>query len=242
MRPVKRILLVSIIFIYIPFLYTFGMAGLRAQHVDFPAFYWSIYVTWALNQSPYDLTVFKDIEQNTGQKIHPNLYPPHYYIFYSPFALFSYKTAQNIMYVINHIMVLLFIYVLFKIISIKLMSVQDVWIIPLLLYYIVTFHPLRSTLVHGQQNFIIICLICLAWYALKKGRSSVMIAAPLSIAIILKTYPFVLLPLLVLKRQYKAAVLTVIFCLSVTTLSSIVLPDGMWSAWWNDVLPSGGYG
>jgi hypothetical protein len=196
-----------------------------------------------MQQSPYDLSVYKDIEQSTGYRIHPNLYPPHYYLFYSPFVFFSYKNAQNIMYVMNHIMVLFFIYLfIFKILNFRSIPDRHAWILPLFLLYVVAFFPLLSTLLHGQQNVIIICLICLSWYALKRNFSSALIALPLSIAIILKTYPLVLLPLLVLKRRYKAAVLTVIFSLVVSSVSFLVLPEGMWSDWWNEVRPSGGYG
>jgi hypothetical protein len=65
---------------------------------------------------------------------------------------------------------------------------------------------------------------------------------PLSLAILLKTYPVLLLPLLVVRKRYAAAG-AVVGLLALYALAAwLVLPQQLWGDWVRNVLPTGGYG
>jgi hypothetical protein len=95
---------------------------------------------------------------------------------------------------------------------------------------------------HGQVNLLVMIQICLFWVWLREGRHPAVTALPLALAIILKTYPIIFLPLLLIRRQYLAAAWALGYSVTLTLVSLVVLPHGTWGDWMNSVLPTGGYG
>jgi alpha-1,2-mannosyltransferase len=98
------------------------------------------------------------------------------------------------------------------------------------------------TMSHGQVNILVIIQICLFWIWLREGKHPALTALPLAMAIILKTYPIIFLPLLLIRRQYLVAAWALGYALTLTLVSLVALPHGTWGDWMNSVLPTGGYG
>jgi hypothetical protein len=108
--------------------------------------------------------------------------------------------------------------------------------------YVLTYNPVVDNFAWGQINLIVLALVCFAWLALKRGGHALSVAVPLSLAILLKTYPVLLLPLLVIRRRYAAAA-AVLALLGLYALAAwAALPRELWGDWARNVAPTGGYG
>jgi len=108
------------------------------------------------------------------------------------------------------------------------------------LVYLFFFDPTVVTLHLGQVNLLLLVCICLMWEALRRNRGALAVALPLSVAIVIKTYPLLLLPLLVLRRRYKAAAWSLALFGLYCAVSYFVLPASVWPDWIKHVLPAGG--
>jgi alpha-1,2-mannosyltransferase len=98
-----------------------------------------------------------------------------------------------------------------------------------------------DTLATGQINFVALMFICLALAALRQKAPSWEIALPLSIAIVLKTYPVLLLLPLLLRRRFRAIIYTCFLFAAFAVFATLVLPAHIWRSWFIEVLPLGGY-
>jgi hypothetical protein len=76
---------------------------------------------------------------------------------------------------------------------------------------------------------------------LRNEGSAWRIALPLSVAILLKTYPVLLLMPLLFHRRWKAIFLTCAIFAGYAALALFVLPFEAWTTWFRDVLPHGGF-
>lgn len=147
------------------------------------------------------------------------------------------------MLVANHACVLLFIYLfVIKIAIINVPSSKRVIAFGLAVIYVLGFHPIISTINNGQINLVVLVLLCAIWYALKHCRKDLVVAVPLSLAVLMKTYPILLLPMLIIKKRYKAAAWTCFLLLLYSGVAYVVLPATVWNDWVVNVLPTGGYG
>jgi hypothetical protein len=108
--------------------------------------------------------------------------------------------------------------------------------------YVLNYYPVADNFAWGQINLIVLALVCFAWLALKRGGHALSVAVPLSLAVLLKTYPVLLLPLLVIRRRYAAAAWTLALVALYGLASWWVLPAGLWGDWLANVVPTGGYG
>jgi alpha-1,2-mannosyltransferase len=109
------------------------------------------------------------------------------------------------------------------------------------LVYCFLFDAAATTLAAGQINLVVLPFLCLALVGMEQRSSAWKIALPLSIAILLKTYPVVLLMPLFFHRRWKAVFLTCALFAGYTALALLVLPHEAWISWFRDVLPFGGY-
>jgi hypothetical protein len=85
------------------------------------------------------------------------------------------------------------------------------WLALFFTVYLFLFQPIVQTLMAGQINLYVIVLLCLMWYALKRNASPVLSALPLALAVVLKTYPLLFLPILLLKGRWQTAFWTLGF-------------------------------
>lgn len=231
------------VFLYVPFLYQHGYLKSFIGHGDFPTIYWGARLVFEQGRSPYVEGAFEEAKARQGQHLFPYLYPPQSLLAFYPFSLVSYDAAKRILLAASHASFAAFLYLFFfKISKAEPRLPFGGLAAPLVCVYVLSFWPVVDNFVWGQINLIVLALICLAWWALKRGGHDLAVAVPLSLAVVLKTYPVLLLPLLVFKKRYWAAAAVVALSVIYAAVSWWVLPGGLWGDWLANVMPTGGYG
>ena len=241
------------LFLYVPFVVDHGFGLASARNVDLPSFYYASDAAFNGQISPYAPAAWQRLQQQLGQPVFPFLYPPPSLLLFLPFSWFSYASVKIAVLLANHVSLLALLYLLlFRILTVTrppaaaernqpgtfLMG----WItLPLLLLYMLQFHPVVVTLGHGQVNLTVLVLLALFWVALRERRPGALTALPLAGAILLKTYPALFLPLLLIRRRWRTAGWTAAYLAGAVGVSWAVLPRQAWSDWFRVVLPTGGY-
>jgi hypothetical protein len=244
-------LILVFVFLYIPFLTTNGFQLADNKNIDLPSFYYAADVTFNQDVSPYRDNSWLEVQQQLQQKVFPYLYPPVSLLLFLPFSWFSYPTVKVAALIINHLSLIFLMYLLlFRIFRVNtLLKAPDDkdsgslhWLVlPLLVLYSLQFHPIAVTMNHGQINLVVMVLICLFWTAAREDKPASLTAAPLALAIILKTYPVIFLPLLIVRRQYRIAAWALGYSVALVLASFAILPQGTWNDWLHFVVPTGGY-
>ncbi|MBM3125729.1 MAG: DUF2029 domain-containing protein [Chloroflexi bacterium] len=229
------IFVAAFLLVYSPFLRTHGTDLFHEDSRDFPSFYFGARLAFEEDLSPYAKTnlrsIFKDYSDNHGD-YYPYLYLPTSLIFFLPFTWFDYVLARQIMLVLNHLFLLVFVFFfLFKVLKIG----PDHLYSTLFVLYVFSFAPLFVVMDSGQVNLAVLLLTCLSWSASKENRHPFWIALPLALAVILKLYPILFLVPLFFKKQYQAIGMVVLLLLILSAGVSLFLPPGTWATWYENV-------
>jgi alpha-1,2-mannosyltransferase len=228
-----------VLLIYVAFFITFGIYYFQTQFVDLPTFYYAARVVFVESRSPYGTLASPQVQTLPGQTIFPFLYPPPSLLALYPLSRLSYEGATKLILILNHCFILGFIYLfVYKVYPLE--RQQPVW--TLALVYIFMFHPLAVTLGRGQINLLVLIFLCLAWYACKRNNHPGMIAFPLSLATLIKTYPAIFLLYFLIKKKYQTTLWFMGYLGLFTAIAYFLLPYSVWSDWIFEVLPTGGYG
>jgi hypothetical protein len=242
-RATKRVIAGLFLFLYVPFLYQHGYQKAFIGHGDFPTIYAASRLAFLEGRSPYVAGAFDEARAEFNRHLFPYLYPPPSLLAFYPFALVSYDAAKLWLLVANHLSFLGFLYLFFfRITAREPRTAYGGLAAALASVYVLTFYPVVDNLLWGQLNLVVLALLGLSWHALKRGGRALSVALPLSVAILLKTYPLVLVPLLLFKRRYGAAAALAALLLLYAVVAWAVLPRGVWGDWVANVLPTGGYG
>ena len=237
----RKILLWVFIFAYLPFMYAFGVEALPRPAVDFPPLYFATKLTFDQHKAPYGNEAFAEQALALGRWVPPFIYPPPSLLVLWPLSLFDYDTAKAVMLAVNHLCIIFATwFILRRLFREEFERAPGPIAGALAIVYIMMFDPSVVTLHLGQVNLLLLVCLCLTWHALKRNAHAFAVAIPLSLAITIKTYPVLLLSLLVFRRRYTAAAFTVglfaIYCLA----SYLLLPQNIWPEWFQKVVPAGG--
>lgn len=243
----STLILMGLVFVllYLPFVWFFGFKYIELRHVDFPSFYWGARVAFESHLSPYGPAAFAPAQAQLDQIVYPYLYPPPSLLLFYPFSLVKYGIAKVAMLALNHAVFLFVGYMLLfklRLLNVNLKSTVSVAAVLFFGVFLLEFHPVVTNLNHGQVNLIVLALVFGTWYALKNDGSPAAIGVPLALAILLKTYPVVFIPILFFRKRYRALAWTVATVLAATFIAYWVLPKEIWGEWARHVLPTGGYG
>jgi hypothetical protein len=224
--------------LYVPFLYHYGWAYRDIPNRDLPSFYAASVSVFNLGESPYDPARLETLMEG-DEYVFPYLYPPPSLLFFLPLSVLTYADARQVALILNHLSFLFL-----------------VWAIPLYLLrkqprfgfteaaicivYSLTFYPAALTLEHGQVNILLAVFLFLFWILAEKGKS-LSSSFFLALAVLLKTYPIIIIPLLLLTRRWREALYTLGWLVLATLISFAVLPNAVWHDWLTKVLPVGGY-
>lgn len=231
------------VLMYGPWVWQHGYLQSQRDVGDFPTIYWGARLAFVEHRSPYAEGAFSEAAATLDRRVFPYLYPPSSLLAFYPFSLVEYNTAKVMLLVTSHACFLLFLYLFFFKIKPIEPEGESRWLLAALLAaYVLNFYPVVDNFVWGQINLPILLLVCVAWLALKRGWNAFAVAVPLSLAILLKTYPIVLLPLLVFRKRYGAAALVVALVVAYGFISWPLLPQGLWHDWATNIAPTGGYG
>ena len=247
----KRAVLGLLCLFYLPYIYLFGFNNVRQDNVDFPTFYSAAQVAFERGASPYTRDAFADDvsllgepapNTLTGRVVPPFLYPPPSLLLFYPLTFFSFRTAKLLLLILNHLAILPIVYLFCTKIVAPSVSVPARYVSLLLaIVYVLVSYPVLANLEYGQINLFVLVLLGVTWLAVKKESHPLLIALPLAGAVLLKTYPILLLPLLLATKHARAAVYTVAALLVTTATAWLILPPNVWSDWLTNVVPTGGY-
>lgn len=230
-------------FVYMPFLWRNWFKFTPFPNDDFTTFYWVSNLVFKERRSPFVSDTLPQAKATFGQTVFPYLYPPPSILAFAPLSIFSHETARLLMLSVNHLCVLLFIYLFFfKLKAVDVSRSARGLAAAVSIVYLFGYAPFSAEFRHGQIDLIVLVLICLTWYGEKTKWRSWLIALPLSVAILLKTYPLLFVLLLLTRRRYNAVVWVFGLLLLYTVAAYVVLPQSVWGDWFANVYPTAGYG
>lgn len=239
----KKFLIATFLFFYVPVAYHLGFNLIYGILLDFPSYYYAAQLAFTSSGSPYGFEKFQAVSAMLGRKVHPFLYPPYSLIAFWPFLPFTIQQAQSAFLVLSHLCFLGSLWlILFKITPVDVPTPRRELVIGATLVYVMVFDPALSTLAIGQINLIVLFFMCLALAAIKHDSAPWRIGLPLSLAILLKTYPVLLVLLLLFRRQFKAAFMTLAFLGSFILAAVASLRSEVWRDWFTLIAPFGRYG
>ena len=239
----KRVIACLFVFLYVPFVYQQGYLRASQNPGDFPTLYWGARLVFEEERSPYVEGAFAEIAEQENRRIFPYLYPPPSLLAFYPFSVLPYDAAKVRLLFASHLCLLVILYLFFfRIEPFDPPPGRRGLAAALMTVFVLNYYPVADNFAWGQINLIVMALICFAWLAFKRGGHALSIAVPLSLAVLLKTYPVLLLALLVIRRRYAAAAAVVGLLALYAAAAWFVLPRNLWGEWATNVLPTGGYG
>lgn len=242
-KTLKRALVCLFVLLYVPYLYQQGYQRAAQSPGDFPTLYWGAKLVFEERRSPYVDGAFDEVAAREQRRIFPYLYPPPSLLAFYPFSTSTYDAAKVRLLVVSHVCLLLIFYLLFlRIRPFEPPPGGQFLAAALMTVYVLNYSPVADNFAWGQINLMVLALVCCAWLALKRRWHALGVAVPLSLAVLLKTYPILLLPLLVVRKRYAAAGWTLALVALYGLIAWWVLPRGLWGDWLTNVAPTGGYG
>jgi alpha-1,2-mannosyltransferase len=240
-KSIKRALVCLFVFLYVPYLFQQGYQRAFQSPGDFPTLYWGAKMVFEEGRSPYVEGAFEEAARREGRRVFPYLYPPPSLLAFYPFSTVTYDAAKVSLLAASHACLLVALYLLFFPVA-PFDPPPRGLSAALMLVFVLNYNPVADNFAWGQINLIVLALVCCAWLALKRGGHALGVAVPLSLAILLKTYPALLLVLLVIRRRYAAAAATLALVALYALAAWLVLPQQLWGDWARNVMPTGGYG
>lgn len=238
LSPQWLTVLTIFLILYGPFLYKQGWEHRYNSIADLPSFYAASVSVFRDGKSPYDqenlLRLMPDV------RMFPYLYPPPSLLIFFPFSALTYAQACRAVLVVNHLLFLALIWA----IPLRLLRARPqglgVGVLALCMVYSLTFSPVVVTLNLGQVNILLLAFLVLFWLLARDGhaRSAGLF---LALAIVLKTYPLIIIPMLILIGRRREGLYAGAWLGIATVVSVVVLPGAIWHDWLTDVLPTGGY-
>jgi alpha-1,2-mannosyltransferase len=225
-------------FLYGTFLYEHGWKYRDAPNKDLPSFYTASISVFNLGESPYDPERLNTL-MDGNEYVYPYLYPPPSLLFFFPLSALTYADARHIVLVVNQLLFLFLVWAI-PLSLFRARPKDDFAVIALCIVYSLIFYPTVVTLEHGQVNILLLVFFVLFWLFARKEKA-VLAALFLALAILLKTYPIILIPLLLLTRRWRESIYTVAWLGLAVTISLLILPSTVWHDWLVNVFPSGGY-
>ena len=205
----------------------------KEDSIDFPSYYYAAQASFGKGISPYGFFNLDEVAPDNGnsdRSVLPFLYPPPSLILFSPFTLLDYESARRLMLIINILLILPLTYGIIKISGERLGG----WVSVVFLLYIIFFRPLIVTIDYGQINIVATTFLCWAWYFLKRNKTTYA-ALFLSLSVILKLYPILLIIPLWFRRKYKTVFLTMAMLGFLALISWLILPNETWSNWYTRI-------
>ena len=231
-------LLMFFFVLYASFLYNYGWKFRDIPNKDLPSFYTASVSVFNLGASPYNFERLGALMEGNDY-VYPYLYPPPSLLFFFPLSLLTYTDARHLVLIVNHLLFLSLVWA----IPLSLFRVHPkngFAVLALCIVYSLTFYPVVVTLEHGQVNILLLFFFVLFWLFARREKSA-LAGLFLALAILLKTYPIILIPLLLLTRRWRESAYTVAWLALAVIVSAVILPATIWHDWLVNVFPAGGY-
>ena len=151
-------------------------------------------------KNPYDGVVMRQLASLCGiKRMNPYVYPPLTAVLFMPFAQLGYRQAQLTWFLINHLLLILSLWLL-----LRMWDSQDRWLawgggaIVLASFYRIT-----RTLTAGQLNILLLFLIALAFELERRGLR-IPAGLVMGAAAVIKVYPALFILYYIGKGNWKA--------------------------------------
>lgn len=210
-----------------------------ALFIDTTAFQYAADVAFNWNWSPYDAGMFWAWRYDLGLKLFPFLYPPAALLVFAPLAMVSIVESVILLTVANFVAVAVTVGVLYRRYVKPLPDGSWTWIA---LAVLCLHYGFVRTMMNGQINLQVLLLLLLAWGTAGQRRWALVTGVALAAAILLKTYPAVLLGVFLLRRDWRVIGICLASLAAACLWSLAVLPPDAWSDWLRDVAPTGRWG
>lgn len=207
--------------------------------MDLPSFYSASVLVFRDGVSPYSYSTLAAVLSSDVSKTYPYLYPPPSLFVFYPLSLVTFAQAKILVFTVNVSLVAMLAFLM----PLKLCRLEPrrhLGLICLCMGVFVLFGPVAQTVDHGQINLWVLSFLVLFWIRSRSGHS-LSAAFFLTLAVVLKTYPAMLLPMLWFSGRRRDALLCVSFLLVLGLLSWLALPQGLWEDWLFRIAPSGAY-
>ncbi len=238
------VLVLVFLTLYVPFVFRAGYRLAREHHTDFPTFYFAARAALKVGLSPYQQTFATGFRPSGGvqQYVFPYLYPPPSLLLFYPHTWFGYETAKRLQLGLSHLALLTFLFVVtMRLLGLRAHRPRDAIILGACFAVTFLFAPLDVALKAGQTNVVATLAIVGAWYGMSRHRNLVS-GLGLAVAGLLKTYPLLLVVLLIVRRRWSAVGWTFGSLAALVAWAWWALPRSAWSDWWTQVLPNARYG
>ncbi|MBN1272683.1 MAG: DUF2029 domain-containing protein [Candidatus Aminicenantes bacterium] len=219
----KKIFLGIIIFFSIAHFVVRNYEHFSFWDIDAPSFYTAAEgVLRDINI--YDHNAFQDLANELfgrSQTVYPYLYWPVLAQFFTPFTLLDYKSYFDVLLVINFLLSFCCFFLIYKLLELQ-KNQNNIT----LMFLFIAFswnRPLIDTFQLGQINILVLTLILLALWLLKKDKEFLS-SFFLCLAVYFKIYPVLFLFLFMLQKRYRYVIYTavngvLVFLLSVSIFS-----------------------
>ncbi|HWE96128.1 MAG TPA: glycosyltransferase family 87 protein [Tepidisphaeraceae bacterium] len=174
--------------------------------------------------------------------VYPFIYPPPSLLLFYPIGHMSIWAAKLTLLTVNHLSLLAVLFmVLVPIAGFEVKQIGTDLLPAFLLIYLLFFSGVQLTITEAQVNLLVLALICLAWWGIRRDWQAWAIAPPLAIACVFKMYPVLFIAMLAVRRRYAAAAITAGSLAAVWGVGWFALPREFWQDWATNVVPSCGY-
>ncbi len=206
--------------------------------VDLPSFYAASVAVFRDHVSPYDVDRLSRIN-GAEFRTFPFLYPPPSLLLFEPLSLLTLDEAKVAVTAGNHLLVLVVVFLMPMFIC-NLTTRERYWSFSLCLLYPLFSYPLIHTVRYGQVNVLLLAALVGFWIAAQRRRSAIA-GLCLSVAVLCKTFPFLIVPMLLAIGRWRESVFTIGFLALFSAVAALFLPSEVWSDWLFQVAPSGAY-
>ena len=181
------------------------------------------------------LAIFNGVNPYLGGKnfFTPDVHPPFAIFLFSPFTLFSYPVAEKLWTLISIALFFGSLTLIFKINKEKIYSKTGLLLTALICSF---YFPVKFTLGMGQINFLILFLAVLSIYFLNKGKYYYS-GFFLSLSVMIKFFPLLFLPYLVILKKWRVIFSFIIFFLGISAIVFLINP-GINVDFYKNVLPT----
>lgn len=208
---------------------------------DFPTFY-DAAVAVAEGKDPYDLRALRAIHGergNPGRQLFPYIYPPAFAVLLRPLTFLPFFTANRVWAGLSHLSLAASLVLLAR--GFLRHRAPAALQVALLGSVALLFHPIASTLEHGQVNHFLLLLLLAFWMLRRSGRE-VAAGVALGVAAVLKMSPALLVGYALVKRERKLALVAVASGAALWAASMAAGGVAPTFAFFGRALPALGYG
>lgn len=235
MKLSKTLFLFFAIFVYYNFAIKYGYLILFQSSSDFNSYFAAAKLSWQDNLSPYLFDLLS--KKAYPFVVTPYVYSPPSLLLFFPFTFFSLKIAKAAWLITSHLII--FAGLLFLVAQALKKNENILYLI--FIVFVSFYNPLVVELISAQVNIFVLLMLILFWKCLRNELSPSIGSFALATSIILKTYPIIFLPLLLLLSKWRYLLLTLIFLVFYLTLSYLLLPKEIWQSWYETTVQAASY-